>query len=216
MLRVTFSVFLFMNMWVGAVSDITSTATDPDLLHSTREGSCRANVCFALAGTNTLSRKDFKDQKRITISVVQMLSKSSSRLRLAAVQYGVSNSAISPITGDVSKFARAVKSSRQLSESGSFLAAGLNYCFSELNRIGEGSKKIVLLGDGQSTIGVDAGDRASLFIRTGGEVFTVGVGNNQDKSSLLEVAGGIRRFFSLRRGVTTWTVATSLFRAICE
>lgn len=70
------------------------------------------------------------------------------------------------------------------------MAAGINNCFSQLNRRRGEALRIVLLGDRQSTIGADAVARADLFREFfHGEVCVVGAGFTDD-AELLAIAGG--------------------------
>lgn len=149
---------------------------------------CNANVCFAIDGSGSISSSEFTAQKQFVLDVVSVIAVDNP-VELAAVQYGTANSAISPLTVDAEQFILDVDSEQQLRSSRTFVAGGINYCFSQLFRRRGEANKIVLLGDGRSSIGANAIARADLFRTVGGTVCTVGAGF-ADTRELLAIAGG--------------------------
>lgn len=177
---------------------------------------CNVHVCFAMEGSDTITWGTYQRQKSFVGNVVRLISRRHGSSAFAAVQYGISNHAVSPLTEDVSGFLTALAVSSPVREQGSFVSAGLNYCFGELQHVAVGRKKIVLLGDGRRTIGSDPGDRANLFFSTGGEVLVVGVGWRQDWNTLKEIAGGDpSKVFSIRPTDSVWIESNQLVDELC-
>lgn len=177
---------------------------------------CNVNICFAMDGSDTITWEIYERQKSFVGNIVRLINRRQG-VSYAAVQYGISNHAVSPLTQDVNGFLSALAGSTPVREAGSFVTAGLNYCFGELQRVAAGKKKIVLLGDGRRTIGSDPGERASLFFSTGGEVFVVGVGWRQDWATLKEIAGGdASKVFSIGPRDSLWYASTQLVEEICS
>lgn len=152
-------------------------------------GGCNANICFAVDGSNALKFSEYRAELDFILDVVSVVSVDIA-VELAAVQYGIANSPISPLTTDIVDFIKKVDNEQRLRSRGSNLVGGINYCFSQLfDRPGE-ANKMVVLGDGRSTIGNNAIARADLFRKeTGGKICTVGAGFRR-KKRLLKIAGG--------------------------
>lgn len=152
-------------------------------------GGCNANVCFAIDGSRSIRKRAFRNEKNFVLDVVSVIAVDQA-VELAAVQYGIASSAISPLTPNVVRFIRKVKKEKQLKSSATFLVAGLNYCISQLFRRPGEANKIVVLGDGRSNIGSSAVARAKFFRKKlNGEVCAVGAGFTDD-AELLAIAGG--------------------------
>ncbi|KAI0563990.1 von Willebrand factor A-like protein [Gracilaria domingensis] len=147
------------------------------------------NLCFALDGSSSISSAAFQTQKSVVQNVVKAIPTDDEGVRLSAVQYGASVTSISPSTMDRTAFVSDLRSSQQLKSKGTFVTAGLNYCISEIFRTPGSKNVIVLFGDGDNNIGSDPGGRASLFLKFGGVVLSVGVGRSQNMKSLTEIAG---------------------------
>ena len=169
---------------------VSSRLTTAQLLDLRRRvQGCNANVCFAIDGSADIDTANFEAQKNFVLDVVTVIADGSNPVELAAVQYGTSASAISALTLDPERFNAAVARTSQLRSDSTFVAAGINFCFSQLFRRRNEANKIVLLGSGRSTIGANAVSRANLFRRFKGQVCTVGAGFT-DNSQLLAIAGG--------------------------
>lgn len=170
----------------------------------------KINICFALDGSKSLSRKSFALQKTLTLQIVRRLD-GAGKIGYAAVQYGTASAAISPLTTNAKVFSKKVKGSKQLKSSKTFLVSGINYCFSQLFRA-RGKGVIVLLGDGRGNIGASAVARANLFKKTGGEVYAVGVGRPD-----LKVLGSIasrRNLFSIREVSAIKSAAAKIIKSL--
>lgn len=138
-------------------------------------------------------------QKLIVDGIVRRVARRDDEFGIAAVQYGLANIPISPLTTDSGEFLSALQASSQVHVANTFLTAGFNYCFGELFKLDDGRNTMVVLGDGMSTLGPDTDGQVELFKTTGGRVFSVGVGRNQNRTALLSLAGGNPdNFFSSR------------------
>lgn len=151
-------------------------------------GGCNVNLCFALDGSGSVSPKEFGAAKMI-VSLVSRVITVDEKARLSAVQYAAANTAISPLTRNVKEFLQNVDDARRSSEEESFIGGGILYCADQIRAFPDGSNKLVLLGDGQNTLGFDPFDRADTFRELGGEIFAVGIGN-VDKSVLRRILKG--------------------------
>lgn len=172
------------------VLPITSRFTPQQLASlRARVRGCNANVCFAIDGSGSISAANFNAQKQFVQDVASVIATGTNPVELAAVQYGTSASVISELTVDAGKFIWDVEATEPLRSPATFVAAGINFCFSRLFRRRHEAKKIVLLGDGRSNIGSSAVRRADTFRRFKGEVCTVGAGFTDDRE-LLAIAGG--------------------------
>ena len=150
-------------------------------------GGCNANVCFAVDGSGSISRKEFTNQKNFVLDLMSVLSVDDAA-EAAACQYSTAVSPIHPLTTDIASFNVAVNGANQVGGL-SFAVGGINYCFSQLWRRRGEANKIVFMGDARSNIGSSAIQRADLFRRVGGSVCAVGAGFTDDKE-LLGIAGG--------------------------
>lgn len=149
-------------------------------------GGCNANICFAIDGSGSIAAGEFTNEKNFVLDVVSVLT--DNPVEFAATQYATSTNPIQALTADDETFISKVSRTRQV-KGASFIAGGINYCFSQLfQRQGE-VNQIVLLGDGRSNIGASAVQRADLFRSIGGVVSVVGAGFANDKV-LLDIAGG--------------------------
>lgn len=188
-----------------------------EVLPNTSPQNCNVNVCFAIDGSDTISPASFEDEKNLVLMIVRALSLDGTGIGYAAVQYGASNYPVSPFTRNESAFVDAVSASMQIRDEGTFVTAGLNYCFSELRDKPDGTKKIVLLGDGKNTIGREPAERTNLFQNSGGVVFAVGVGDDQNMASLIAIAGGDRsKVFQMTSDVSLMDITEGLVQAICD
>lgn len=184
---------------------------------TTRNTGCHANVCFALDGSATITPEAYTVEKDLVTRITRILTRRGAVPGLAAVQYGLANHAVSPFTKDRSDFLRAVSASQQHGDEGSFVTAGLNYCFGALLDVDAGAKTIVLLGDGRATIGSDPADRANLFYLSGGQVLVAGVGDSPDVEALTRIAGGnSQNVFMVDQEHEPYMVANRIVDSICS
>ena len=132
-----------------------------------------------------MSSQNFRQQQTFVLNVAFVLLSGE----LAAVQYGSTTSPISRLTADLGAFALAVDSATQLLSPTTAAGSGINFCIGQLLEKSGKANKIVLLGDGRSSVGPNAVRSADAFRLLGGEVCAVGVGSF-DASELLAIAGG--------------------------
>lgn len=148
---------------------------------------CGANVCFGLEDSDMLQKGKFNLQKQIVQDIVLELTKVS-HLQLSAVQYGITNTAISPLTYNVTEFLEKLKGASFIGSKKTAVGSPIVYCDAQLSEE-FGPKTIVLLGRGRNNVGGDPIIRAELFRETSGKIIAVAVGN-ADKSVLTKIVGG--------------------------
>ncbi|CAN8062388.1 unnamed protein product [Agarophyton chilense] len=172
------------------------------------------NICFALDGSSSISPSWYRTQKSVVNQVVNAIPHGN-KMGLAAAQYGISVTTISPFTVDHDKFLSSLRSSVQLESNRKFVTAGLNYCISELSESHASRNLIVLFGDGNSSVGRDPGHRSAFFFRRGGVVFAVGVGESQNITELMNIAGNdSRRFFSINANYSDGDASADLSKLL--
>lgn len=177
---------------------------------------CDLRLCFALDGSNSITRADYELQKdfvKLVASVANVDGATSS-----AVQYGTINEPISARTGDASVFRSRVDASKFQASDGAFIGAGLGFCITDvqMGRPGDG-RKVILLGNGR-------GDFASTFLeqvlsalKRGDELLAVGVGKRQNVSALVEATGGKPgNFYSIAGENSALDVVVTVMRRICR
>lgn len=182
---------------------------------------CNINLCFALDASTSITSEEFDGQIFTVIRTVRRLAQlfRVGRLGLAAVQFSAGTQTISSFSTQRRDFISAVRSAVQASAPESFPTGGINFCFNELFDRNSREKRIVVLGNGQSTLGSDPGERADDFRAEEGKVFAVGVGTSQNTDVLLQIAGGkTENLFSISNGSEAEEneIATMLARALCE
>lgn len=153
-------------------------------------GKCDLNLCFGLEGTQAIQGKNFQIQKQLVSALVKKLSPLP-HLQLAAVQYGFSNTAISPLTSDIDSFLEALSESSFDASDETAIGSPIVYCDSQLSEE-EGRNIIILLGRGRNTFGGDPMIRSELFRKQGGHIVTIGIGK-ENKKNLQKITGGFAR-----------------------
>lgn len=152
------------------------------------EGGCNVNVCFAIDGSGSISKKEFDEEISFVLDTLAVIG--ADRLAgLAATQIGAVSSPISSLTFDVAAFKNALLETRFLGAESSNIRDALSFCVTELLEDTSGPKKIVVLTDGRANVGGDPAQVANSFRAAGGEVCAVGVGL-RDEPSLLKLVGG--------------------------
>lgn len=185
----TFLVAIFSTQATSEQQTLTSTDEVAQLLGASK--SKNIDICFALAGSKLISKRAFKQQKEVINGVITRMNRRKG-VRFSAVQYAVSNVAISPLTGNSKHILRKLRKSKQMKSKRSFATAGINYCFSQLYQ-NRGKRIIVFLGDGRGNLGIDAVRRAKLFIGIGGKLYSVAVGRSPNWRTLTAIVGGDKR-----------------------
>lgn len=183
----------------------------------TENGGCKVNLCFALEGSRSISGEEFKAQKRIVRDIARVIS-ADKNARLAAVQYGVSNIPISPITDESEDFLKKLNNSRRAGAEKTFIGAGILYCADQIRAFPEDANSMVLLGEGRNSLGADPIDRADTFRELGGEVFAIAVGDADVEALKLIVGKSADNLLILDEndnGKSEIAVVSDLVRAVC-
>ena len=185
-------------------------------------GSCeRISVCFALDGSGSISATGYSLQIKFAETIAGIVGVNPSN-QFAAVQYGLRNVEISPLTHDMGAFRTSLKSSKSSQAPRTFVAAGIGGCavklrgkstsvgnglksngthhgMSTMKRLERSGRKIVLLGDGQSNFGISPVQVASIVEKEiGADLFAIGIGF-PDVIELKEIVGDANKFTSVGR-----------------
>lgn len=175
-------------------------------------GSCsKTRICFALDGSGSISPSEYSLQIKFAETIASIISVNPSA-QFAAIQYGLRNVEISPLTDDLQFFRTSLNSSKPSHASRTFIAAGIGGCAVELrgkstsintdlesngthhsmstkNGLERSDKKIVLLGDGRGNFGISPVQVASkIEEEIGADLFAIGIGF-PDVSELKEIVG---------------------------
>lgn len=152
-------------------------------------GGCKINACFAVQASRFVLLTDYETQKRI-VSVVSRVVLADPGAQVAAVQYAAANSAISPLTSNVSQIIQGLNAARRSLENESFIGGAILYCADQVRNSPDDVNKMVLFGDGQNTLGFEPFPRAEVFRELGGEVFVFAIGRNVDLEALKQILDG--------------------------
>ncbi|KAI0558485.1 von Willebrand factor A-like protein [Gracilaria domingensis] len=195
----------------GTGTDSSSSSQEADTNYH-----CETKLCFALAGSESVSQNGFRIQKRFVTDIVSSLRLQEHRLKLAAVQYGLGNQAISPLTADVDEFLMRLGQTAFANSSYSFARGGILYCDYQLAVSEEELEgAMVLMGDGRGNFGGDPVVAAENFRRDGGTVYAVGVGENVDDGLEDVVGGDSSKLLALRSEADVDRVARTFCQMIC-
>lgn len=178
------------------------------------QNGCNVNVCFAIDGSDVIAPEEFQKQKEFLLDLVSALSLDDSAA-YTAVQYGVTNYPITPLSTDEARFNRDVFGTTSVKDRESFIGTGIVYCHRQVARHRTDANKIVVVGDGRSNFGGDPVRRADVFRRFGGSVCAVGVGF-QDEESLEKIAGGKKNVIGVDEYIELSLVVEDCVKAICS
>lgn len=175
---------------VRSTSNLTNLQIVRALSKAVRDnGACKINACFALQGSRFIPAQIYIIQKMI-VSIVARVVVSGSSAQVAAVQYSAANSAISPLTRNATQLVQNLSSSNRGKLRESFIGGAILYCADQIRAFPDDTNKMVLLGNGQNTLGFDPFSRADVFRRLGGEIFAVGIGPRLNEQTLLKIVDG--------------------------
>lgn len=179
------------------------------------ESKCEVRLCFALDGSDTITRADYELEKDLVniIASVAAIDDAS----FSAVQFGIVNSLISPKTGNATEFRFRVEDSEYMNSDGSFIGAGLGFCISDVKdeRARDG-RVVVLLGDGRGQF-TDTFLKFVLGAVETEKLFAIGVGRKQSVANLRRAVGGkSRNVLSIRRNGDAEKVVEEIVQRICN
>lgn len=198
---------------VNFLEQILEVLNQASQIRGQSSDSCNVNLCFAIDGSDNLSPSQFGIEQDFVRGVVQDVSEDN-EIGVAAVQFGIANRVISPLTEDVPAFLKALADSTFGDASRSFTGAGVVYCAGQL--LGDSSRRrvMVVIGTGRTDIGGSPIARANLFKEEGGEVIAVGVGDTNSKN-LNGIASGSKNVFSLSSASEIGNVVDDVVSEIC-
>lgn len=133
------------------------------------------NLCIAVDGSGSISSQGFENERKFVSDVVSVI-RIDWPVDIAAIQYAHYARSLK-LTGNI--FPAIFPNMDNTKQIGgpSYIAAGINYCFSQLwsRRSGE-TNKILLMVDKDTYVGTSSVKRANLFRRIGGELSVVAGG----------------------------------------
>ena len=205
-------IFAIAALLVVCLGQFDLDAEVESLKNRVRTRGCNPRVCFALDGSASISRRDFRAQKDFVLLVANIISVDP-RARFAAAQYGLTLSGISLLTQNIRRFLRSVNRERQLRSGRTFLAAGIGFCVSQVDRNPTAPAKIVVLGDGGSNFGGDPRPVARNWLLSdpSNAICAVGVGFSSTRL--------LRRITNRRNRVLTvdeWDRVVRILRRLVE
>lgn len=130
---------------------------------------------------------EFEAQKNFVLDLTSIIGVDQT-VELAAVQYATFYSYISQLTSDVAGFTLAIDGTTQIGGL-SRTAIGIGRCGRQLLTRPNGANKIILLGDGNTSIGRSALRRARRVSSWGIDISVVAAGE-ANLSLLQRIAGG--------------------------
>lgn len=212
-----FSVYLFVALIVAAFASPAKlpTASRKTVQEIIKEnGGCNVNLCFALDGSGSISFDEYELEKNFVLQVVVALA--GNPREVAAVQYGLDNLPISPLTDDISQFLLAVNADLRASAPVTFIAGGIAYCQRQLRNMDNDANKIVVIGDGRSNFGGNPVPLADTFRTTGGEICSVGIDFDDTKiQTLIGIANGSENVFTVQNYQGLFDIIDPLVLQIC-
>jgi len=179
------------------------------------QGTCNANVCFALDGSRRISSTNYRRVQDF-VQLVTAIVGVDTRAAFAAVQYGRRIRPISRLTNDVDSFLKDVDNSVSLRARRSFLVDGLSFCIHELWPRTEDVNKIVILGDGRSPRGGNPVPLARRNRRPRGnmDICAVGVGFGNPRR-LRRITGSSSRVLAIDGYFDLLDIIDQLVAEIC-
>lgn len=176
-----------------------------------RNLSCPKNICFALDGSEAVSRQEYG---RIVsfAQVVAAIIRGDERSQFAAVQYGLRNIEIASLGRR--GFLRSLGRSRAAGAQRTFTSAGLGFCINEL-RGSLRESSVIVIGDGRSNFGTDPRLLVERFFNDDMRLVSVGVGFGS-QARLRESLGGRDNVISLNDYSSLQRSVVRVVRAACS
>lgn len=165
-----------------------------------RDKGCDTNLCFVIQGGNGVSNKQYQNQKDFVDIVINIVT-TDNPANLAAAQYHTGITPIFQLTKNKPAFLRALKKSKRVRGKAN-IAEAMFYCTKVARPQEEDANKMILLGNGFSTIGKGQFQAAQRFRDNSGAVCAVAVGK-ANKKGLRKLTGNknhivrIDQFFEL-------------------
>lgn len=191
---------------------------------------CAASVCFAMDGSASISPREYELQKSFVAAAIAILG-GYEGTKVAVVEYGGIIDPIVKLSTPTDLTLVDVLLDESLESILTFVGPGLGWCQTQFRRMPQAVQKIVVLGDGQSSIG-DIGRRgftpfgavgiSRRFIRrsVGNDVCAaiIGRGNIQENRDffLAVVLQRKRNVFGVPRWLAIINLIEDLFTDICS
>lgn len=194
------------NLGIGGVSRLIREVS--------RGKRCNVRLCFGLDGSASISPGEYKIQQDLVKLVASVAREGGATF--SAVQYGLSNTAISSQTGNAPKFRKAVDASILQKAPRTFIGAGIGFCIRTLQGEPRGrGRRIVSLGDGRTNFFTSA---LPLILSQLNDIkiTAVGIGFPRNSRTLLEIAGSRSRVCQVNRYGDLRNIVVKLIRGLCR
>lgn len=180
-----FVLALLLSVLTGIASSVTAPAPPGSCVDSKRlralgkrirtRGVCRARVCFAIDGSNSVGKKNFDLAKRFVNDVASVLSVAS-KGPLSATQFATRNYPISSLTTDTNSFCHAVNITPYRGGLTN-MKAGTYWCITGFPKSPpHDGNVVVVISDGKWNKGGSPVSIAKAFRSVAGKIFGIPVG----------------------------------------
>lgn len=190
------------------------TAIKQAALKRVQAEGCNANVCFGIDGSGSVSATEFQNAKDFVKDIVDIIAVDQ-EAEFCAVQFSLTNDAISPLTADKIAFLNALDAEPFIRGGATAIGSAIVYSDFQLSRRPGEANKIVVITDGRNNAGGDPVRRANNFRRRdpNGRVCAVGIGRTL-KAPLKEIAGG-QPVLTVDDYIQLATIVDNLVNAVC-
>ena len=179
-----------------------------------RPTSCRIDVCFAIDGSNSIDKSEF----RSALQFAQLISSIILDIPNAsgAVQYGMKSYPIVSITEDKDFVLHSLENTESKEDDKISIAAGIAACDSQLAQRQAPVSKIVVIGTGENNFGDDPIMTANKFRarNRNGKIAAVSIGKYSNTEMLHAIADD-GNIFGLREYIKLALSIDSLYSDVC-
>lgn len=202
-----------------------ASSLDPDelrrlrgLSQEVRRNGCPINLCFALQGGDYITDDEFRVQKEFA-QIVTIIITAIRRSNFCAVQYATRNYEISELTRRTGRFFRRLDRADRAPGGERNVAAALGYTAFQLLPQERNPRKIIVMGDGQATLGFFPAFVSSSILNEDIGICAIPVGADQDAAALADITQSADRviqlgdFFSLAGAIFEVVVDACGFQA---
>lgn len=165
---------------------------------------------------------NFAVQKQFALLITALVG-AHTNASFSAVQYGTVNIPISKVDSNVRRFIDRLELAQYADARRTFVAAGLGYCITQLGRKRGEANKIVLFGDGSSSLGDEEGVLGTAGLAKywrnmgkGNTLCTVRVGGKKDGLFRNVVGGDRRLILEVEDWAKVINVLRTVLREVCD
>lgn len=177
---------------VSKLDDFASILSTRQLTEvGVKSTNCGLSLCIAIQGGDEVDEFMHNTQKDFSDLMVALTDPNNT----AGVQYHTTRTPISTLTANTLLFNKRLFATT-LVPGKSNIAAGIQYCTNQLNRLSGYSKVIMLLGNGLASAGGNPVRKAKAFRDGGGHIIAVKFPNS-NVISLRDITGDLGSIYTL-------------------